>query len=116
MKERIFYDADTGRHFRHHSGCIPVVRVWTGQMVMDLRRWYATTTNNELAEILGVSTRSVQRVAKKLGLQKDADWLCALRHQSLTFANHRNRILGGRGRFQPGNTVGAKNWFKYASA
>ena len=84
-------------------------------MLGDLRRWYATTTNDELAALLGVSRCSVQRKAKQLGLRKDADWLRKLRHQSLTWARIKNNKLG-RGRFQPGNRIGAANWFKCAQA
>lgn len=114
MKQR-YYDTATGRLYDRHTGCITLVRVWTGQMLGDLRRWYATTTNDELAALLGVSRCSVQRKAKQLGLKKDAGWLRKLRHQSLTWARIRNNKLG-RGRFQPGNRIGAANWFKCAQA
>ena len=116
MKQNTFYDAATGRIYRHHTGCITIVRVWTGQMIEDLRRWYSTSTNAELADLLGVSRYSVQRKAKQLGLQKDANWLHKLHRQSLMWARIRNNKLGGRGRFQPGNRVGAANWFKCATA
>lgn len=115
MKKERYYDAATGRIYERHTGCITIVRVWTGQMICDLRRWYATSTNTELAELLGVSRYSVQRKAKKLGLQKDAAWLENLHKQSLIWARIRGKKLGGRGRFQPGNTVGAANWYKCAA-
>ena len=116
MKKEQYYDAATGRLYRHHSGCIPIVRVWTGEMLEDLRRWYSTSTNAELAGLLGVSRCSIQRKAKQLGLQKDTNWLRQQWRQSLTWARIRNNKLGGRGRFQHGNTIGAATWFKCATA
>lgn len=113
MKER-YYDAATGRLYQRHHGCIPAARVWTGQMVCDLRRWYATTTNTELTELLGVSRATIQRKAKQLGLQKDSNWLRRIQCQSLIWARIKNNKLG-HGRFQPGNTIGAAHWFKSAA-
>ena len=57
-----------------HKGTTPNI-YWTGQMLSDLKRWYATTRNTELAECLGVSLRTLIRKARELGLVKDPEWL-----------------------------------------
>ena len=62
------------------------VSVWDGDKIVCLRKWFATTTNNELADILGVSTASLSRKAKALGLSKDPDWLSKLRADSRRMA------------------------------
>lgn len=48
---------------------------WTGNMISDLKRHYATTKNKELADLLGVSMRTINRKAKELGLVKDEAWM-----------------------------------------
>lgn len=49
--------------------------LWTGNMLSDLKRNFATTKNKDLAEHLGVSMRTISRKAKELGLVKDKAWL-----------------------------------------
>lgn len=48
---------------------------WTGNMISDLKRNYANTKNKDLAELLGVSMRTINRKAKELGLVKDKAWM-----------------------------------------
>ena len=44
---------------------------WNGNMLSIMRRHYHNTLNRELAEMLGVSERSVTRKAREMGLEKD---------------------------------------------
>ena len=48
---------------------------WTGNMLSDLKRHFPTTGNIELAELLGVSRRTLSRKATELGLTKDKEYL-----------------------------------------
>ncbi len=48
---------------------------WDGQMLSDLRCLYATTLNEDLAQILRVSQSTMVRKARELGLRKDPRWL-----------------------------------------
>ena len=64
---------------------------WSQQMLCDLRRWFPTTKNNELADILGVSVRTMIRKARQLGLRKDSDWMHSISMSHLHIANHVNR-------------------------
>ena len=48
---------------------------WSGNMISTLKRFFPTTKNAELADLLGVSPRTVSRKAKELGLIKDEAWM-----------------------------------------
>ena len=43
---------------------------WTGNMLSILRRYYPNTSNVEVAEMIGVSSRLVSKKANELGLSK----------------------------------------------
>ena len=64
---------------------------WNKQMLSDLCRWYSTTKNEELAEILGVSVRTMIRKARQLGLRKDSEWMHNISMSHLHLANLVNR-------------------------
>ena len=51
---------------------------WTGNMLSDLKRHYPTTKNKELAELLGVSERTLVRKARELGIGKKPEWLASV--------------------------------------
>ncbi len=51
---------------------------WTGNMLSDLKRHYPTTKNKELAELLGVSERTLVRKARELGIGKNPEWLASV--------------------------------------
>lgn len=51
---------------------------WTGNMLSDLKRHYPTTKNKELAELLGVSERTLVRKARELGIGKNPEWLACV--------------------------------------
>jgi len=81
-----------------------VVRIhWTGQMLSDLKRWYATTRNAELAECLGVSLRTLIRKARELGLTKDPDWVRGISKANARTMHAVNKKNGWKGMFKKGN-------------
>lgn len=47
-------------------------------MLSDLKRHYPTTKNKELAELLGVSERTLVRKARELGIGKNPEWLASV--------------------------------------
>lgn len=51
---------------------------WTGNMLSDLKRHFPTTKNKELAELLGVSERTLVRKARELGIGKNPEWLACV--------------------------------------
>lgn len=48
---------------------------WSGNMVSELKRYYPTTKNAELADYFGVSQRTINRKAAELGLTKSKQFI-----------------------------------------
>lgn len=48
---------------------------WSGNMLSVLRRYFPNTKTEEVAEMLGVSRRTVIRKARELGLEKESGFL-----------------------------------------
>lgn len=47
---------------------------WNKQMLDNLKRFFPTTKNDDLVDILGVSKRTLIRKARELGIEKDPEW------------------------------------------
>ena len=75
---------------------------WNGNMLSIMRRHYHNTLNRELAEMLGVSERSVTRKAREMGLEKDKGFVASLSREHLLLANARSKELGYPGGFTKG--------------
>ena len=71
-------------------------------MLSIMRRYYHNTINRDLAEMLGVSERTVVRKARELGLNKDADFMRAISKDHLMLANAKRKALGYPGGFAKG--------------
>lgn len=85
---------------------------WTPQMIDWLKRYFPTNINQEIAEELGVSPRTMLRKARELGLKKDQEWLYKIREERRLMAAAKSKRLGHPGCFKPGCRVGEKYWFK----
>ena len=48
---------------------------WSGNMLSELKRYYPTTKNSELADYFGVSQRTINRKAAELGLTKSKQFI-----------------------------------------
>lgn len=48
---------------------------WSGNMLSELKRYYPTTKNAELADYFGVSQRTINRKAAELGLTKSKQFI-----------------------------------------
>lgn len=48
---------------------------WNGNMLSELKRYYPTTKNAELADYFGVSQRTINRKAAELGLTKSKQFI-----------------------------------------
>lgn len=83
---------DDGRLWchQHYSTAL----AWSPQMLSDLRRFFPTTLNQELAEILGVSPRTLIRKARQLGLQKDPTWLIGIWNKRRLLAQAASKKAG----------------------
>ena len=49
--------------------------VWTEEKLAYMVKHYHNTPNKDIAAATGISERTIQRKAKKLGIEKDADYL-----------------------------------------
>ena len=85
---------------------------WSKQMLDDLRRLYATTKNEDLADILGVSMRTVIRKARELGLQKDPVWQHGNTMRHLKMMQLENMVHGIKSPFQKGVHYSPETEFK----
>lgn len=65
------YVGDNGRLFKRSSGH-PYI-YWSGNMISELKRYYPNTSNEELVELFGCSTRTIVRKARELGLNKSKE-------------------------------------------
>lgn len=95
-KDGIFMGED-GR-WRIHNRCATRI-YWTPQMISDLKRFFPTTLNDELAEILMVSPRTLIRKARELGIEKDKKWLQDIWAERRMLANARSKELGYPGTY-----------------
>ena len=103
-------DPDSGRVWEHKGYAKRIY--WTGQMLSDLRNFYATTKNEELAGMLGVSPRTVVRKARELGLEKDPDWLHGVWDEHRMMAHASSRAKGYPGGFRKGEHAYPEGEFK----
>lgn len=59
---------------------------WSGDMLSILYRYYATTSNKDLAEMIGVSDRTVREKATELGLAKSRIYIHERQSQAARIA------------------------------
>lgn len=68
---------------------------WSGNMISELRRYYPTTKNSELADYFGVSQRTINRKAAELGLAKSKQFIAKIAtdngYLALVKQNHNGR-------------------------
>lgn len=77
---------------------------WSSTMLCMLRKYFATTKNEELAGMLGVSVRSLIRKARELGITKDESWLKQMWSAYVRLAHLHSRSLGYPGAFRKGES------------
>ena len=98
----VFYDAKQGRAMEHHGASKRIY--WTGDMLSILRRYFANTKTEEVAEMLGVSHRTVVRKARELGLEKDPSFLRQVWDEHRLLAHVSNKKNGNSGQIKKGHT------------
>ncbi len=91
-------DPSTGLLLQHEGFVRRIF--WNRRMIDDLRRYYPTTKNEELAGIFGVSVRTIIRKARELGLQKNQEWLSGVWESHRMLARIISRSKGYPGGFQ----------------
>lgn len=73
-----------------------------------MRKNFGTTKNADIADHLGISPRTVVRIARDMGLNKTSDFTKAMQLNAANHAARRNRANGGN--------AGAKNLLIYGKA
>lgn len=97
---RVYYHPRKKRIVEHDGYSMRIF--WSKQMLDDLRRLFPTSKNQDLAEYLGVSPRTVVRKAREMGLEKDQDWLTGVWDSHRRMAHMASRAQGYPGGFQKG--------------
>lgn len=106
----VFYNKEKGRLMNHQG--LRVNIFWSPNMIMLLKKYYPYTKNEEAAEIIGVSVRTMIRKSRELGLYKDKKWLLDTREENRLIADAENKRLGYPNNFKPGCQVGKNYWIK----
>lgn len=74
---------------------------WNNDMLYMLRKYYPITDSNEVADMCGVSLRTVIRKAKELSIKKNPRWIIEKNRRGLFFAKIANK-KGNTGQFKKG--------------
>lgn len=109
-KQGIYYNPKVGRIVEHHHYATRIF--WNTSMLDYLRRHFPTTLNEELAECLGVSPRTMIRKARELGLEKDPKWLHDVWEERRKLAHFISRSKGYPGGFKKGEHANPAGEFK----
>jgi hypothetical protein len=109
-REGVYLHPTLNRIVEHHGFSTRIY--WSKDMTDFLRRQYATTTNQELAECLGLSQRTITRKARELGLKKDADWLRDVYDRNRRLGHASSRVNGNKGWFTAGHHASPDTEFK----
>ena len=80
----------------------------THEQLVWFRENFDHTKNQELADRLGTSPRSVTRMARELGLWKTKEFVAAMQRNASEHGARANRLMGGN--------AGAANLLKYGKA
>lgn len=96
----IFYDPKRQRLMEYTGKATRIY--WSADMLSFLHKHYATTSNEELAGMLGVGVRTLTTKAAQLGLTKDPQWIADVREIHRLMAQAESKRKGYPGCFQKG--------------
>lgn len=85
---------------------------WSQTMLDMLRRYYATTSNKEMGDMLGMSSRTVCRKAKEMGLEKSRAYLLIHLVDNCRIMNIKNKQNGNPTQFKKGVRSNPEGEFK----
>lgn len=85
---------------------------WSVQMIDDLKRMFPRNSNEDCAEYIGVSVRTMIRKARELGLEKDKGWLHKVWDSNRMIAHFISRSKGYPGSFKKGEHHCPEHEFK----
>ena len=96
-----FYHKSFGR-IMEHKGCSTRI-FWNKDMLDILKTHYPNTKNEEVAEMCGVSPRTMIRKARELGLQKDKDFVQGVWEENRKLMVLTNKVRRNSGMIQKGH-------------
>lgn len=97
----VFYDVKEGRPMEHRGLSKRIY--WTGDMLSILQRYFPNTKTEEVAEMIGVSHRTVVRKARELGLVKNSNFLHRVWDENRMLAHVKVKREGVKGGFPKGH-------------
>lgn len=109
VREGTYWHPSYGRLMTHKGYSTRIA--WSPTMLGLMRDHYPTTTNEEMAGMLGVSARTVVRKAREMGLEKDRAWLKEMWDSSRRMA-HAVSKGGNSGSFRKGEHANRATEFK----
>lgn len=109
-RQGIYFNPKVGRIVEHQHYATRIF--WNTSMLDYLRRHFPTTLNEELAECLGVSPRTMIRKARELGLEKDPKWLADVWEERRQLVHIISKRKGYPGGFQKGQRANPAGEFK----
>lgn len=109
-RQGVYYNPKVGRIVEHEHYATRIF--WNTQMLDYLRQHYPTTLNDELADCLGVSPRTMIRKARELGLEKDPQWLAGVWEERRKMAHAVAKRKGYPGAFKKGEHAYPAGEFK----
>lgn len=98
----VFYDEKECRLMEHRGVSKSIY--WTGDMLSILQRYFQNTKTEEVAEMIGVSPRTVIRKARELGIDKNSDFLHRVWDENRLLAHITVKREGVKGGFPKGHT------------
>ena len=98
----VFCDVKEGRPMEHRGLSKRIY--WTGDMLSILQRYFPNTKTEEVAEMIGVSPRTVIRKARELGIDKNSDFLHRVWDENRLLAHITVKREGVKGGFPKGHT------------
>ena len=110
VRQGVYFHPKLGRIVNHQGHSTTIF--WNSAMLDYLKRNFPRTLNDDLAEWLGVSKRTVCRKARELGLQKDKEWLAAIWEERRKMAHMVSRSKGYPGGFRKGEHPYTEGEFK----
>lgn len=78
-EDGIFYDFATGRCWEHNGKSKRLL--WTENMLRELKAKFPIMHSEELAGMLQMCKRTLERKAKELGIKKNPQWLAKNREE-----------------------------------
>jgi hypothetical protein len=110
LNDKVRISRRDNRTYIHENGSTRIF--WSKQMLDDLKSMYPDTLNQEVAEYVGVSWRTLRRKAKELDLKKDPDFIKRINKKNLFEMHLHNRLYGNAGMIKKGEHRSPETEFK----